>query len=285
MRITQILAFLVTLFGSYSRHLWAQPIGVFTVPPQQEFNGYAYCLDPYGYVVPGCVPTLYNGYYSYTGGHVHDDPSHQIVANNFFGRVTTQPNGGTGLLVKFTASRTGEREWIDVCASTCSTTDAIVRNTNLELLYPGGNHINIGDKPWHPLNHWAERSTIDAILAITQEYANQFNSQQGYQPVGVNDIAVDYGGIFDICLPQSPCANNFVAPWQPSHHRHDTGRAVDFRANNEPNTILPAARELFTGPNGGQAGYGGWCRQFGLGTWVRLESVGTTNQHIHCDGN
>jgi hypothetical protein len=261
-----------------------QSIGVFTVAPNQQFNGYAYCIDQYNNVVPGCVPFVYNGYYQYTGGHVHDDPSHAVAANGFYGRITTAPNGGTGLFVTFTASRTGEREWIDVCATTCSTTDAIVRDTALHLLYPGGNHVNIGDKPWHPLNHWATAGMIAAIMGITQEYAYNFNQAQGYDKVGVNDIGIDYGGVFDICVAQANCGSG-VTPWRSPHVRHDLGKAVDFRANGAANSILPQAFESFTGPQNGQAGYGGWCRQFGLASYVRLESIGTANQHVHCDSN
>ncbi len=240
-------------------------------------------------VIPGCIPQLYNGYYIYTGGHIHDDASHQIPSNGFFGQLTTQSNGGTGLRVKFRASRTGEREWIDACSATCTTTDAIVRDTSLELVYNGGNHTLIGDTTWHPMNHWATRSTIDALMSITQAYANAFSSVTGYQIVGVNDISIEYGGVFDICVPQAGCKDDFglplVSPWGSPHIRHDKGKAIDFRANSLPNAILPAAYESFTGPQGGAGGTGGWCRQFGLSSFVRLESVGRPNQHVHCDGN
>jgi len=269
---------IITILSLWSAH--AQQIGVFTIPPASPttpstYTGYAYCTDQYGYFVPYCNPALGSGYYQYTGGHNHDDPSH--ISDSYSGYLTaTGSNTNTvGLQVTYHATRTGEREFIEVCANTCSTTDAIIRNTNLQQLYPGYNFILIGDKPWHPNNHWATQAAITAIVNIAQDYSSTYYTDPNYQVIGVNDEATDYGGVFDICETAAAGCTQGVLPWQPPHSRHDYGLAADFRANGGPNSIVSTAFDDFQQ----------YCRDRGLSSLVQIESVGTSNQHIHCDGN
>lgn len=142
-----------------SSTLPAQQIGVFTIPPASQYGpstytAYAYCTDSNGNCVPYCNPSVGPGYYQYTGGHNHEDSSH--ISDSYSGYVTLSGSNTNvvGLQATYHATRTGEREYITVCANTCSTTDAIIRNTNLQQLYAGYNFVLIGDKPWHPNNHF-----------------------------------------------------------------------------------------------------------------------------------
>jgi hypothetical protein len=86
------------------------------------------------------------------------------------------------------------------------------------------------------------------------------------------------GGVFDICATPSnqpgKCVSGYK-PWQPPHHTHDFGEAVDFRANCGANSVVPEAYADFLG----------YCRYYGLGRLAFLEDAGKANQHIHCDGN
>lgn len=259
----------------------AQQVGQFTIPPASlttpsTYTGYAYCTDANGYFVPYCNPSLASSYYIYTGGHIHEDSSH--ISNSYSGYLTaTGSNTYTvGLQVTYHATRTGEREFIQVCANTCSTTDALIRNVNLQQLWPGYNFVLIGDKPWHPANHLAAQNTIDAIVAITQDYSSHYYTDPNYTTMGVNDEALEWGGVFDICETYAAACKEGVLPWQPPHKSHDNGLAADFRANGDPNSIVSNAFEDFKN----------YCRVPGrLGNYVKTESVGTSNQHIHCDSN
>src|SRR5712692_5621530 len=78
----------------------AQEVGVFTIPPasptsQSTWVGYAWCKDQYGFFVPYCNPGLGAGYYLYTGGHIHEDPSH--ISDNYSGYITTSGTNTTSV--------------------------------------------------------------------------------------------------------------------------------------------------------------------------------------------
>ena len=122
----------------------------------------------------------------------------------------------------------------------------------------------VGMTNTHPINHFGEVGTIAAVNNIANQYAANYSGAAGYQVVGVNDIALPGGGVFDL-----------NSNWNSPHIRHDYGRAVDFRANANPNSVLPEAYDTFVQ----------YCRDAGLSSLAFLEQPGTANQHIHCDGN
>ena len=79
------------------------------------------------------------------------------------------------------------------------------------------------------------------------------------------------GGVFDLNIN-----------WDSPHIRHDYGKAVDFRANFNPNSVLPQAYDDFVQ----------YCKDGGFTSLAFVENKqGTTdpnddpNQHIHCDAN
>jgi len=222
---------------------------------------YAWCVDSNGNFVPNCTPSIINGYYVGTGGHGHDDPGHP------FGAITDngQPNGNSiTYQIAFSATRVGQLEWIDACADTCFTTDVYVWFQGFGELGATGNLALVGMTNTHPINHFGEVGTIAAVNNIANQYAANYSGAAGYQVVGVNDIALPGGGVFDL-----------NSNWNSPHIRHDYGRAVDFRANANPNSVLPEAYDTFVQ----------YCRDAGLSSLAFLEQPGTANQHIHCDGN
>lgn len=186
-----------------------------------------------------------------------------------------QANTNTvNLKVSYSASRTGELEFMEACADTCNVTYVWVEFPFVQTQLPTSNNfVRIGSTSIHPNNHWGYQSTYDAIWSITNSYAAAYSRSGGYQLVGVNDVAIDFGGVFDICA-SGTCTQGYL-PWRSPHTRDDYGKAVDFRANGGANSIVPAAYDEFIG----------WCRAYGLGSLAFLEAPGTSNQHIHCDGN
>jgi hypothetical protein len=261
-----------------------QQILSFTIPPASPgvpstYVAYAWCVNASGYFVPYCDPGLGWGYYQYTGGHVHDDPTH--ISNSYSGYVTTSGTNtdSIGYQVTYHATRTGEEEYIEVCGTaSCATTYAYISYPSFQQLYAGYNFILVGDKPWHPDNHWALQSTITSIVNTVQSYSENWYTYAGYQTIGVNDQALPYGGVFDICETSAAACTDGVLPWQPPHKSHDYGKASDFRANGAANSILPAAINSWLGTTG-------YCYINGLNNLMQVESVGTSNEHIHCDAN
>ncbi len=258
----------------------AQPLTNMTLTPFGYQNGIsAYCTDSYGNFVPYCTPDVTYGDYTWSGGHLHDDATHYQTSppGPYFSTVTAYGSLNTTTINYFlsiAASRTGEEEWIEACAYTCNTLHLHI-TFGLSQLYPGYNFILVGDTPWHPLNHWATPSTINSIVNIAQDYSSHYYQAPGYQTIGVNDEGINNGGVFDICETASAGCSNGVLPWQSPHIRHDYGKAADFRANGTANSILKIAF----------ADFQKYCSNRGLGSYIKLESVGTSNEHIHCDGN
>jgi hypothetical protein len=216
---------------------------------------------------------LGSGYYQYSGGHLHDDPSH-LTYSGTMSSNGAQNTDTINLQVSYSASRTGEWEYMEACANTCNVTYVWVAFPFVQTELPtSSNFVLIGSTSIHPNNHWGYQSTYDAIWSITNSYAAAYSGSSGYQLVGVNDIGIDFGGVFDICA-SGTCTQGYL-PWQSPHIRHDYGKAVDFRANGGSNSVLPAAYNDFVG----------WCNAYGLSSLAFLEAPGTSNQHIHCDGN
>lgn len=258
----------------------AQPLKDLTLTPFGYQNGIdAYCTDSQGYFIPYCTPQVTYNYYTWTGGHMHDDASHYQTSppGPFLSTVTAYGSANTTTVNYFLSvavSRTGEEEWIQACAYYCDTLNLHI-TFGLQQLYPGYDFILVGDKPWHPLNHWATLSTINSIVNIAQDYSSHYYQAPGYQTIGVNDEGINNGGVFDVCETSAAGCPQGVLPWQSPHVRHDYGKAADFRANGTANSILPAAFAAFQQ----------YCRDRHLGSYVKLESIGTSNQHIHCDAN
>lgn len=265
----------------------AQQILSFNLAPASPttnptYVAYAWCTDQNNNFVPYCNPGLGNGYYQYTGGHVHDDSTH--ISDSYSGYMTTSGTNTTsvGYQVTYHSTRTGETEYVQVCGtSSCTTTTVYITYPNLQQLYAGYNFTLIGDKPWHPDNHWMTQSALNGLVATVQNYSENWYSYPGYSITGVNDEALSNGGIFDICATASAGCSSGVTPWQPRHNNHDYGQAADFRANNGANSIVSDAFSAWTGPSG--TGPSGYCWNNGFTHYVRLESIGTSNQHIHCD--
>lgn len=92
-----------------------------------------------------------------------------------------------------------------------------------------GYQVPPGDPPHpHPNNHYATSEFNKALEKIAQQYYDEFSCYEdaedgthlGYQPIGVNDMSLPYGGVFDVY-------QNWKTPHSsPGHHK---GLAADIR--------------------------------------------------------
>ncbi|MGB9601025.1 MAG: hypothetical protein ACPL7I_10770 [Myxococcota bacterium] len=72
----------------------------------------------------------------------------------------------------------------------------------------------VGETDSHPVNHYGNPEFIDAIQKIARKYKEYYK-----QRLRINDISLEYGGLFDIY-------NN----WMPPHKTHRQGKNVDISA-------------------------------------------------------
>jgi hypothetical protein len=142
----------------------------------------------------------------------------------------------------------------------------------------GGASTNtfIGGTVWHPAgnNHSGTLAFNNAITAVTNQDQNEFGCYSDYQIVGLNDMSLPFGGVFDV-----GSASQGIPPgsWVEPHKTHDRGRSADFKFKpGEANSILgdPGVVDEFLRI----------CRVNGL-SFAQVESAGTSNQHVHCGFN
>jgi hypothetical protein len=101
------------------------------------------------------------------------------------------------------------------------------------------------------------------VTAITRQYHSEFGCRSNYQIVGVNDMALPNGGVFDI-----------NQTWGPPHASHDRGNAVDFREKPGVANSVIATRQVIDR-------FLAICRENGL-SFAQQEYPGQDNEHIHC---
>lgn len=257
------LPLVLILAGLAHIPVWAQ----ITVQPGTAQSLTAYCFDMNtGQVIPNCGLQLFNGYYMYTGGHNHESGRPQSGQWKAWGTITPTSGwypGYSGLTVNFSAPQLGQWEWIDACAAHCTTSNVLVAFSDIYAYFPNNHAVLIGTTSTHPANHFGTSQTNSAVNAILQTYWNEFSACAQYQPVGVNDMALHHGGLFD-----------YQATWQPPHHTHHRGRAVDFRC--KPNLANSVIHHPYSISRFLQI-----CRDNGL-PYAIHEAPGTSNEHIHC---
>jgi len=223
-----------------------------------------------------------------TGGHCHGGTPRygnprQGTLNPSSGNTGTQ--GYVSSL--YSATRIAQAEKVTVCAQGGGCTESFiqVRRPNLVEMWGGWAHVMIGSTSSHVFNHFFTPTTRDRVLAVVAQYANEYSGASGlpepWEPVGVNDSSLPTGGVFDICATVSTCApsaqnpSGGANPWSGPHQSsaHDNGDAADFRGNTQPNNIIndTAVKNRFRQI----------CQQQGLPVAIH-ESIGSSNEHIHC---
>lgn len=135
-----------------------------------------------------------------------------------------------------------------------------------------GVSVRIGYVPAHPSHHWGTAAVVGAVSDIAQQYHGEFycvppaQGLKGYEPLGVNDLSLPWGGTFDVDL-------NWIGP----HDTHHKGKAVDFRYNGGPNGVIyiPEVRERFLQI----------CHEKGLYYRIWHPPPGPPPEHMHCAVN
>lgn len=227
--------------------------------------------------VANCPITVSTGVVNNSGGHFHNSNrpksqtgtsptgpwSDQAITNLYTG-----PNGTTTMYTR--ASPVGQQETLVSCPQmqngVCQTTSVLVRFSDIYYVEekPEWNHI--GATGIHgssnAYNHWMVGAVAYNVWYAVRDYLAAHPEQV---KVDVNDMALPYGGIFDL-------GGNWAGP----HSDHSRGTAVDIRANGLVSTSIPVAYAqqmvdycLAWGSLPGSANSG-------------VHSPGGDNAHVHC---
>ncbi len=242
-----------------------------SVQPQTTTYWEAWCKDRANNRLPEGTVTLYNGYRPNTGGHKHNEGTRPASAYGSLSSRGGDYSGGNYYPFTFTASRVGQTEWIQACCSSdCTTKDIQVRYSDISSYSGHSTNVFIGQTKTHPSNHHGTVLLKNAISGITQQYHDEFGCYDEYQRVGVNDMALEFGGVFDL-YPYGP-------EWAPGHKTHDHGKAVDFRCKPPPkeNSVIYDDRIIER--------FEEICELHGL-YFTEREDKGKSNEHIHCAPN
>jgi hypothetical protein len=191
-----------------------------------------------------------------SGGHIHLGRPLGSFAN---------PSGTTDANGEFTSSYTasvfgGAETIVAISGSASGNVTLTVRIPNLLLLGTGTNYALIGTTPEHPLNHYGISAFNTGLANLAADYHNRFPA---LDVIGINDMSLVRGGLFDI-----------DANWQPDHMTHRKGRNADIRANscfNRPNFIPDdtAVRMAWLD----------FCGQNGITCQLKFEN--TCREHYH----
>ena len=199
-----------------------------------------------------------------------------------------------GFLFKIRPSRIGQQEWVIACNGPPNqiTNGGNCKRHNFDVRYPDlekGNYrptiaanskfmVPIGYqnpeiRPGvrlnhaHPQNHYGTGPMRNAITAIAKQYHAEFSCYKTgslrYAPIGINDMALSHGGIFDINLN-----------WRTPHSSHHRGKAVDIRCKpGMPNSVIPDQKIINR--------FLEICEENGL-KYAEHEDKGKSNEHCHC---
>lgn len=243
--------------------------------PGQTANYWMICLDGIGNPLINCQVDLYGpAAYENSGGHLHNaDRPNSVFSptsgyyeypDRFWFQIDTTHN-------------VGQWEWFYNCVwGSCEIWDLWVRHWPLWEVTDNTSYRHlIGDTQWHPYNHFGTDFLVQRVDQVLQQYYGEFycvTSQQGiwgYQAVGLNDMSLEGGGIFDI-------KQHLGAQWRwnPPHSNHSAGNSADFRCKPQQYWSIiyvdPAVERFME-----------ICDEKGLEFQLR-EDQGTSNEHVHC---
>ncbi len=249
-----------------SQQAWCQ-LPIFA--PNSTTTLYASCNDQYG-PIPYCNLSLQTGYYDNTNGHTHTDIQAPLSTTS---PSSGQSDGSGNLAVNLTTTRVGHQETIYECDDDdgiCSLNDYIVGFSGFALVNATSQAILVGQTPYHGndnyYNHWM---TTNALNGLSNTVSDFLNANPGQGQVALNDMALPYGGVFDL-------NRNWTSP----HISHDFGTASDVRGNTAQAAIPVSLQEQ----------YRQTCLQDGaIDARIEFATDGDTDgyvqdprRHVHC---
>lgn len=260
--------------------VWGQGgFPVIEIEPGKKDSYYVWCEDQFGNPYWSGSLVFYQGVYNNSGGHLHNT-NRPVCSLNF-------PNGYSyigppGLQFEIDAGHSiGQWEQITPCCTYgCATWDLAVQFWPLYNLFQGSAPaytVPIGtDPPYHihPENHFGTSTLAPAVAQIVDDYHGEFYcvpdpsppdypNIRGYdeEGLGVNDMALEQGGIFDI-----------NGDWHEPHGTHNWGNAVDFRCKpNADHSIIHVNPVILR--------FLQLCRNNGLFYAIHHDQAG---EHVHC---
>ncbi len=224
-----------TGFGAVLHFATAQSYSPMYAPASTISGGYQ-CLDQYNNPIPYPYFTVNPAVYLYTNGHMHDDPSHLYSS--------VSPTSGYGdangvFNLSLTTSLVGQAEALLI---TCSNgVGTLYAYANYAVGY---NDLYYNDHPdiWVKIggsdtgggsnhgttayNRYMQSTPAYGLYYATEDY---LSVNPGISKICTNDMALPFGGKFDICNQLFPGCKA-VTPWQKPHSQHDRGTAADVAA-------------------------------------------------------
>lgn len=119
---------------------------------------------------------------------------------------------------------------VDCTAKPASPKIVTAKWPDLIEMGPGSDYSLVGQTSAHSSNHWARSEVRDALVAAAAQLKQ---TSPSCSPMKVNDIALPWGGLFDIGpVHFDPCkgedsGNSHSSWWSTDHVEHRTGQQAD----------------------------------------------------------
>lgn len=206
--------------------------------PSSTQNLWAYCTDSNNALIPSCELNLYTGVYLNTNGHFHNigRPISSVYPSN----GVTSGVAPYGLAITISTTHVGQAElalaqpvWPGALIGTheyvVGYSDIFWNHHDDIWVQVGGHTTGHGSNEY---NHWMAWDAAHGIYHATRDYL--LIHRPGRARVAVNDMALPFGGKFDI-----------HQDWTTAHFNHQRGTSVDIRGNTSANTVPVSDQVLF----------------------------------------
>lgn len=167
-----------------------------------------------------------------------------------FGRSQYGRYEGTGgFPFELKPSQVGQEEWVRACNGppnplvgyrNCRFDKFKVKYSDLhdysDTIKSKNTMVPEGTTTIHPDNHYGTTFLTERITKIAKKYRDEFSCYKTaplkYQPIAINDMSLEYGGVFDV-KPGTDWR------WRGPHYSHHRGKAVDIRCHSKnPNSVI-----------------------------------------------
>lgn len=206
--------------------------------PSSQHTLWAYCVDQNNYIIPSCPVNLGVGVYLNTNGHFHDSPSRPI-SSIWPQSGTTSAIAPYALAVTLSTTLVGQAELAmvepNLPLAVMGYMEYVVGYSDIYWNHHSDIWVQTGATANHggvEFNHWMAWNAAQGIYHASRQFLLVEYPQ--FQRIAVNDMALPFGGIFDI-------NGNWAGP----HYQHSRGTAVDIRGNTLPNNVPVSLQSRF----------------------------------------